>query len=139
MTFNGLSAVTTELRKAHNTLARYGDASATQMLTAFCELQMTPALKKEWVLHQNDPHIVPHMDSLLEFAESRLTMLTATKSAPQPWHFHKSAPPSPPRRSRGTIMHVAAISNSCLACNQDHSIYQCTQFKGWTRTRGKDW
>ena len=39
---NGLFAIVNELRKSHNTIERYGDKTVDQILTALCELRMTP-------------------------------------------------------------------------------------------------
>ena len=43
----------TDVRKAADTLKRYGDGIATQLLTGLLELQMTSELKREWVRHYN--------------------------------------------------------------------------------------
>ena len=49
------------------------------------------SLKKEWILHQEDSHVVPAM---VDFADERLTLLTATKSTIE--HPTKPLPSSPP-------------------------------------------
>ena len=96
-----LSVATSELRKAYNTLMKYGDGSATQLMTVFCDLQISSSLKKKWILHQEDPP----MDSFLDFTDKRLTLLTATKSTIK--CPTKPPPSSPPRRSSwGAVMHL---------------------------------
>ena len=112
-------------------------------MTAFCELQIPSSLKKEWILHQEDPHVVPAMDSSLDFADKKLTyrrlrpaylyafLRTISMKHRQLWLVvvcyiatksnikrpSKPPPSSPPRRSsRGAVMHIVKSPVNCPAC-----------------------
>ena len=118
---NGLSAIVNELRKSRNTIERYGDKTVDQILTALCELRMTPKLKKEWVLIQKDPSIIPSIGDLLEFAETRRALLNATTNKFSISHKQtKSSANSKP--SKGSVMHVRSSVTSCEVCKEEHSL-----------------
>ena len=75
--FNSLA---TDVRKAADTLKRYGDGTATQLLTGLLELRMTSELKIEMVRHHKTPDTVPSVYSLLEFADEEHAIFSATKT-----------------------------------------------------------
>ena len=53
----GLAGLESEVRKAVNTLKRYGDGSMDQILTAFLELKMTAKFRQEWISYHGRPEL----------------------------------------------------------------------------------
>ena len=61
---HSFNSLVTDVRKAADTLKRYGDGTTTQLLIGLLELQ------REWVRHHKTPDSVPSLFSLLELRSS---------------------------------------------------------------------
>ena len=71
----GLAGLEYEVRKAVNTLKRYGDGSMDQILTAFLELKMTAKFRQEWIFYHGSPECVTQIEYLLNFDDKRPSIL----------------------------------------------------------------
>ncbi len=124
---SGLSTLVNDFRKVYNTLQRYGDQTMAQVLTATAELRMTDTLRKEWILHQEDPHTISQFEELLTFADTRCKLLTATTSKVSA----SVKQPKPISQHKKNVLQVqrTTVSDKCLYCQLPHVIYVCSDFK----------
>ena len=136
----GLATVATDLLKSLHTLERYGDGSMGQILTGIVELKMSNKFRQEWAIHHGKPEVIPHVSHLIQFAEGRQSILEATiaKNAASSAQPTKSAKPHHTSANRGSVMQARTFPSTCPACDEDHAIYGCSQFRSWDVERRKN-
>ena len=133
----GLATVASDHLKSLHTLERYGDGCMGQILI---ELKMSNKFRPEWAIHHGKPEVIPHVSHLIQFVEARQSILEATiaKNAASSAQPTKSAKPHhTPGPNRGSVMQARTFPSTCPACNEDHAIYSCSQFRSWDVERRK--
>ena len=121
----------TDLLKSLHMLERYGDGSMGQILSGIVELKMSYKLRQEWAIHHGKPEVIPHMSHLIQFAEGRWSATIAKNTALSAQPTKSAKPHHTPGPNRGSVMQTRTFPSTCPACDEDHAIYSCSQFRSW--------
>lgn len=72
-----------DIHRIRNVIARHGDKTAEQMITAMAELHMSSKLREEWKLHLDGIKDIPPTDKLLNFLDTRERILVTSEREKQ--------------------------------------------------------
>ncbi len=139
-TDKGTATCSELLTKYLNIIDKFGDGSASQLVTAFFEAMMDNTLSQEWYRFLVTADKVPHAEKMVEFMDTRNRILTSKSVDSKPSHF-KSSPNNTWKNSSSKMTakgdkpkpHYALVANSTLTCGlcneKEHALYYCNKFK----------
>ncbi len=139
-TDKGTATCSELLTKYLNIIDKFGDGSASQLVTAFFEAMMDNTLSQEWYRFLVTADKVPHAEKMVEFMDTRNRILTSKSVDSKPSHF-KPSPNNTWKNSSSKMTakgdkpkpHYALVANStptCGLCNEkEHALYYCNKFK----------
>ncbi len=127
-TDKGTATCSELLTKYLNIIDKFGDGSASQLVTAFFEAMMDNTLSQEWYRFLVTADKVPHAEKMVEFMDTRNRILTSKSVDSKPSHF--KPPPNNTWKNSSSKMtakgdkpkpHYALVANStptCGLCNE---------------------
>ena len=128
-----------EIDLHHSGLSSTGGDTLSQYLAASTVLLMDSTCASHWSDYTSKTESPPGLDALREFCEHRLTALQSNPNVKKP---HKPPAVSNQQQSsklkerpKSTVYHVRGsrdgFRDTCPICEEEHSVYQCSTFKGW--------
>ena len=127
-----LNSASQALSKFGNTIYRYGDKSASQLITGILESKMTSKLKENWKLHKPSEE-VPSTEELLQFLLERKRVLGLTERETPKEKSTLRTPYSKPSHHKSgknpqTNLHISELP-PCSVCQNTHHLHSCPSFK----------
>ena len=128
-----------EIDLHHSGLSSTGGDTLSQYLAASTVLLMDSTCASHWSDYTSKTESPPGLDTLREFCEHRLTALQSNPNVKKP---HKPPAVSNQQQSsklkerpKSTVYHVRGsrdgFRDTCPIYEEEHSVYQCSTFKGW--------